>query len=76
LEASQLDLFRMLVTGDENWSVSECQDSRKWNVARGEASPRINQTIHMKKVMLTLILGIGGFQMVDMMSPGGNFNTE
>jgi hypothetical protein len=57
----------MLVTGDESWFVPEYQHSTKWNVARDEVPTSVSQTIRMKKVMLTVIWGIDGFHVIDMM---------
>jgi hypothetical protein len=71
LEATELDSFRMLVTGNESWLVLECQHSAKWGMVRAEVSTRVNQTIGTKKVMLTVIWGMDGFHIVDIMRPRG-----
>jgi histone-lysine N-methyltransferase SETMAR len=76
LEVRELDLFRMLVTEDESWLLSEYQHSTKWSVARDEVPTRVSQTIGTKTVMLTLIWGIDGFHVVNMMPLGGCFNIE
>jgi histone-lysine N-methyltransferase SETMAR len=76
LEARELDSFRILATEDESWLASEDQHSTEWSVGHDEVPTRVSQTIGTKNVMLTLIWGIDGFHVVDMMPPGGHFNTE
>jgi hypothetical protein len=66
----------MLVTEDKSWFLSEYQHSTKCSVARDEVPTRVSQMIGTTKVMLRVIWGIDGFQVVDMMPPGGCLNTE
>jgi hypothetical protein len=76
LEERELDSFQMLTTRDESWFVSEDQHSTKWSVAQDEVPTRVSRTIGAKKIILTVILGIDGFHVVDMMLPGGLFNAQ
>jgi hypothetical protein len=69
LEARELDSFRMLVIIDETGFVLESQYSTKWSVAGDEIRIRVSHTD--EKVTLTLVWGIGGFDVVDMMPPEG-----
>jgi hypothetical protein len=66
----EFDSFRMLVTGDENWFVLEYQHSAKWSVARDEVPTRMNETISTGEMMLTVIWGIDGLHVIDMIPPG------
>jgi hypothetical protein len=57
----------MMATWDWGWFMLEYQDSAKWNVTGEKVPMRVNQTIGRKQVMLTVIWGIDGFDVVDMM---------
>jgi hypothetical protein len=55
-----------------------CSDSsiQQNDASRDGLPTRVNQTIGRGKVMLTVIWGIDGFHVVDMMPPWRRFNPE
>jgi hypothetical protein len=67
--------FRNILTGDESWVMLEYQHAVKWNLSREDVSERARQQISTK-IMLTVILKVDGFHVVDLMTSHGIFNSE
>jgi hypothetical protein len=65
-----------LATGDKGWFVSEQQHPTEWSAARDQVPTMVSQMISTKNVMLTVIWGIDGFRLVDMIPPWGRFKTK
>jgi histone-lysine N-methyltransferase SETMAR len=68
--------FRTIVTGGESWLTPEYQHSEKWSVHREEAPERARQQIGTKKFILTVILGVGGFHVVELITPQRSFDSQ
>jgi hypothetical protein len=61
----------MLMTLDESWFVLEYQHSTKWCAARDEIPMAAPQTIGTQKVISRVVWRMDGFQVANMMPPGG-----
>jgi hypothetical protein len=68
LEAHEKNKFQRFVTRDESWFALKFHHSRKWNGSRDDVSQKVKQQIGTQKFMLTVIWGIDGFHVVDLMT--------
>jgi hypothetical protein len=73
MEASN---FRNIVTGNESWFTLELQQSTKWSTSREDAPQRVRQQIGTRKFMLTVIWGVDGFHVVDLMTSQHSFDSQ
>jgi histone-lysine N-methyltransferase SETMAR len=76
LETIEASKFRNILIGIESWLTLEYQHSAKWTVFREDVPSRLRQDIGTKKFMLTVIWGVDGFHIVDLMIPHRSFNSE
>jgi histone-lysine N-methyltransferase SETMAR len=76
LESMEARNFRNIVTGDESWFTLEFQHARRWSVSRDDVPTRAIQQIATRKFMLSVIWGIGGFHVIDLMTTQCSFNSE
>jgi hypothetical protein len=56
------------VTGNESWFTLEFHHSTKWGGSRDDVAQKAKQQIETQKSMLTVIRGIDGFHVVDLMT--------
>jgi hypothetical protein len=68
LKAHKKNIFQRFVTGDENWFPLEFHCSLKWSTSRDDVPRKVEQQIGTNKSILTLIWGIDGFRVVDLMT--------
>jgi hypothetical protein len=68
--------FRHIITGDENWFYLEYQDASQWSVSRDEVPQRVDPAIGTAKFMLTVIWGVNGFHLPDLMRSEYIFNGQ
>jgi hypothetical protein len=68
--------FCTIVKGDESWFTFEYQYSAKWSVYREEVPERARQQIGTKKFMLSVIWGVGGFRVVNLMTSQRSFDSQ
>jgi hypothetical protein len=76
LERMEGSNFRNTVTGDESWFTFELQQSAKWRTSREDVPQRVRQQIGTRKFMLTLIWGVEGFHVVDLMTSQRSFDSQ
>ena len=76
LEALQRNNFRNVVTGDESWFYLETGHSAQWSVCRDDVATKTKPTISTPKFMLTVIWGVEGFHVVDLMTSQDRFNSR
>jgi hypothetical protein len=72
LEAHDKHKFQRFVTGDESRFTLEFHNSAKWNISRDDVPQKVKQQIGNQKFMLTIIWGIDGFHVVDLMTEQHN----
>jgi hypothetical protein len=75
-EAQEKNRFRRCITGDGSWFTLEFQHSAKWSMSRDEVSQRVKQTIGTGEFMLTVLWGLDGFHVVNLMPERHSFNTQ
>jgi hypothetical protein len=63
------------VTGDESQFTLELQESAKWSTSREDVPQRVKQ-IGTRKFMLTVIWGVDGFHVVDLMTSHCSFDSQ
>jgi hypothetical protein len=73
MEASN---FHNIMRGDESWFTLELQQSAKWSTSREDLPQRVRQQIGTRKFMLTVIWGVEGFHVVDLMTSQGSFDSH
>jgi hypothetical protein len=76
LEAAQREKFRPLVTGDESYFHLEYSHATKWCVCPNDAPPRVRTAIAYRKFIPTVIWGVTGFYVVDLVTTQRTFNSE
>jgi histone-lysine N-methyltransferase SETMAR len=76
LERMEASNFHNIVTGDESWFTLELQQSAKWSTSREDVRQRARQQIGTTKSMLTVIWGVDGFHVVDLMSSQCSFDSQ
>jgi histone-lysine N-methyltransferase SETMAR len=76
LERMEASNFRNIVTGDESWFTLELQQSAKWSTSREDMPQRVRQQIGTRKFMLTVIWGVDGFHVVDLMTSQRSFDSQ
>jgi hypothetical protein len=76
LERMEANEFGNIITGDESCFMFEYQHAVKWSLCREDVSERVRQQIGTKKFMLTVIWGVDGFHVVDLMTSQRTFNSE
>jgi hypothetical protein len=64
------------VTGDESWFTVELQQSAKWRTNREDVPQRVRQQIGTRKFTLTVVWGVDGFHVVDLMSSQSSFDSQ
>jgi hypothetical protein len=68
--------FRNIVTSDESLFAFELQQFTKWSTSREDVPQRVRQQIGTRKVMLTVIWGVHGFQVADLMTSQYSFDSQ
>jgi hypothetical protein len=76
LEDTEKASFHNLVTGDGSWFTLEFQHSTKWCMFRDDVPQRPRQRIETAKLMLTVMWGIDGFHVVDLMITPRTSNSQ
>jgi hypothetical protein len=76
LEALQKNNFRKGVTGDESWFYLETGHSAQWSVCRDDVATKTKPTISTPKCTLTVMWGVKGFRVVDLMTSQDQFNSQ
>jgi hypothetical protein len=74
-EAMEWNNYCNLVTGDERWFALEFQHSAKWSVSRDDVSQKVRQQIDVMKFMLTVMWGVDGFHLMDLMTTQKEFDS-
>jgi hypothetical protein len=73
MEASN---FRNIVTNDESWFTLELQQCAKLGTSREDVPQRVRQQIATRKFMLTVIWGVDGFHVVNLMTSQRSFVSQ
>jgi hypothetical protein len=68
LKAYKKKKFHRFVTGDESWFTLKLHRFLKRSISRDDVPQTVEQQIGTKRVMLTIIWGIDGFRVVDLMT--------
>jgi hypothetical protein len=76
LKAHEKNKNQRFVTGSENWFTLKFYYSTKWRVSRGDVPQKVKQQIGTQKFMLTVLWGIDGFRVVDLMTEQHSCNTQ
>jgi hypothetical protein len=76
LEALQKTNFRKVVPGDESWFCLETGYFAQWSVCRDDLETNTKPLIGTPKFMLTVMWGIKGFHVVDLITSQNQFNSQ
>jgi hypothetical protein len=76
LERMETSNFRNIVTGDESRFTLELHQSAKWSASREDVPQRVRQQIGTRRFMLTVIWGVDGFHVVDLMTSQRSFDSQ
>jgi hypothetical protein len=76
LERMEASNCYTIVTGDKSWFTFELQHSAKWSTSREDVPQRVRQQIGIRKYMLMVIWGVGGFHVVDLMSSQCSLDSQ
>jgi histone-lysine N-methyltransferase SETMAR len=76
LEAMQRTHFRHIITGNESWFYLEYQHASQWPISRDEVLQRVDPAIGTAKIMLTIIWGVNGFHLLDLMPLQCRFDAQ
>jgi hypothetical protein len=76
LEALQKTNFRKVVTGDESLFYLEMGHSAQWSVCRDDVATKTKSTISTPKFMMTVMWGVKGFHIADLMTSQDQFNSQ
>jgi hypothetical protein len=76
LKTHEKNKHQRFVTRDESWFTLEFHHSTEWNVSRDDAFQKVKQQTGTQKCMLTVIWGIDGFRVVDLMNGQHNYNAQ
>jgi hypothetical protein len=76
LKAMQKNNFRKVMTGNESRFSLKTGHSAQWSVCRDDVGTTTKPTIGAPKFMLTVMWGIKGFHVVDLMTSQNQFNSQ
>lgn len=76
LESSQLQGWCDIVTGDQSWFKLQYGQNGAWLLPDDDSPEMDGSKISIEKVMVTIIWGINGFHIIDMMPKGNKYNSE
>jgi hypothetical protein len=62
--------------GEESWLSLEFHHSTKWSASRDDVPRKVKQQTETENFMLTVIWGIDGFHIVDLMTKQYSYNTQ
>jgi histone-lysine N-methyltransferase SETMAR len=68
--------FHNFVTGDESWFYLEYNYPSQWSLSRDEVPQNVKPDIGTVNFMLTVIWGINGFHIIDLMPAQCRFNSQ
>jgi hypothetical protein len=68
--------FHTIVTGNESWFNLELQPSATWRTRREDLPRRVTEQFGRRKFMLTVIWGVKGFHVVDLMTSQRSFDSQ
>jgi hypothetical protein len=68
LKAHEKNNFQRFVTGYERWLILESHHSTKWRLSQDDVPQKVRQQIGTAKFIFTVVWGIGGFYIVDLMT--------
>jgi hypothetical protein len=68
--------FREIVAGDESCFTLELSQWAKWSTSREDVPQRVRQQLGRRKFMLTVIWGVDGFHVVDLMTSQRSFDSQ
>jgi hypothetical protein len=71
LQAMEEQGSQNLMTGDESWFYFDYYPATQWSVCADNVEPKAKRTIAARKFIVTVIFGIDGFHVVDVMPEGG-----
>jgi hypothetical protein len=72
----EVSSFRHILTGDESWFTFELQQSAKQSPSREDVPQSVRRQIGTRKFMLTVIWGVDGFHVVDLMTSQRSFDSQ
>jgi uncharacterized membrane-anchored protein len=61
---------------DESWFYLETGHSAQWSVCRDDVATKTKPMIGTPKFMLTVMLGVKGFHVVDFMTSQNHLNSQ
>jgi hypothetical protein len=76
LQAMEEQAFQNLVTEDESWFYLDYYPATQWSVCGDNVEPTAKWTIAVLNFMMTVIFGIDGFHVVDVMPDERSFDSE
>jgi hypothetical protein len=76
LKAQGKHKFERFVTGDESRFTLELHHSTKWSVSRDDRPQKVKQQIGTQNFMLTVIWGMDGFHLLDLMTEQHSYTTQ
>ena len=68
--------YRNLITGDQSWFMYKYSQPGRWVLEEDENPTSERDLISSEKVMITIIWGVWGFYIVDMLPEGDHYNSS
>jgi hypothetical protein len=76
LNTPEKNKFQRVVTEDESWFTLEFHHSMKWRISRDDVLQKVKPQIGTQQFTVTVIWGIDGFHVVDLMTEQHNYNRQ
>jgi hypothetical protein len=76
LKVHDKDKFQRFVIEDESWFTLEFHHSTKWSISRDDVPQKAKQQTATQKFILTVVWGIDGFNVVDLITEQHSYNTQ
>jgi hypothetical protein len=64
------------VTGDESWFYLDWAAATKWSVSRDDVPTRVRRVINTPKYVLTVMWGVSGVHVIDVMTGQERFDSQ
>jgi hypothetical protein len=76
LKTHEKNKWQRYVTAAESCFTLDFHYSTKWSVSRDDIPQKLKEHIGTQKIMMTVIWGIDGFHVVDLMTEQHSYNTQ
>ena len=76
INSSKHNSYRNIITGDQSWFLYKYQYSGKWILETNENPKGDGSKISISKIMFTIIWGVYGFYVIDMLPNDCKYNSQ